>query len=691
MIPTSARTGTPAFRRRRLLLAPLIAVAIVLGAAAPVSAATPTPSPSPAGSVEVSVAPLSGGVLAAGEALTALVSLENDTASRAPGSTAELLLGDAPLNGSAALGDWLSGSTDVPAGRVVGSSAVEETAPGQSSSASVVVAADDPAIAGRGAGVYPLWVSLAGKTARSVVTIGTGPSGTVAVIVPITAPALTAGMLSTDELSSLTASDGALTAQLDAVAGTSAILAVDPAIVAAIRARGTSAPESARVWLQRLMDLPNPRFALQYGDADVSTQFAAGLDAPLTPTSLNAYVDLKAQPAQPTPAPTDQQQSEPTPPTLDALLDVGAGATPTIYWPPSGTASPELVGWLTAATPGAITIVDSTQVSAASTSHARTGGGELLVASAGASAALQAASTATQPTTRAADAAAAAAHLTFASASAQGSPVLVTLGRSATRDPQGLRGAISAATTGMTAVGLSSVLGASPTETQVSAGSVDPSRPAALTSMLAGAAQIDSFATILDDPSLLTGRERAAILQVLGGAWLGDPSAWQTAVDAHAEATATTLDSVSIVPSTALNLLTAGTNLRFWVRNDLPYPVNVVLVAAPDDLRVDVERENAVVAAASANTLVEVPVNARIGNGDVKIDLSLRSPAYVPIGQTQTVDVNVRADWEGIGLAALVALAAGFLTIGVVRTIRRRKRDKADAARTDERDDEENA
>lgn len=688
MIPTSARTGTPAFRRRRLLLAPLIAVAIVLGIAAPASAATPSPSPSAPGTITVAVAPLSGGVLAAGEALTALVWLDNGSATRVAGSTAELALADAPLDGPSSLDAWLSGSADAPPGRVIGSGAVEETAPGQSSSASVIVAGDDPALAGRGAGVYPLWVTLAGTSARSVVTIGTGPSGTVAVIVPITAPGVTAGMLSSDQLASLTASDGALTAQLDAVSGTPAILAVDPAIVAAIRARGTAAPASAQAWLARLMDLPNQRFALQYGDADVSTQFAAGLGAPMAPTSLNAYVDVNAQPAAPTPAPTDHSPSDRTPPSLDALLDVGAAGSPTIYWPPSGTASPELVGWLAAATPGAVTLVDSTQVSAESPSHARTAGGDVLVASAGASAALQAASTATQPTTRAAAASAAAAHLTFASAAAQGSPLLVTVGRSAARDPQGLRGAISAATAGMTAVGLASVLGTSPAAAQVSAGEVDPARPAALTSMLAGAAQIDGFATILDDPSLLTGRERASILQVIGGGWLGDRAAWQTAVDTHTQDTASTLGAVSIVPSTALNLLTAGTNLRFWVRNDLPYPVNVVLVAAPDDLRVDVERENAVVAAASANTLVEVPVNARIGNGDVQIDLSLRSPSYVPIGQTQTVDVNVRADWEGIGLAVLGVLAAGFLTIGVVRTVRRRQRDRSDAASTDEHDEE---
>ncbi|HAN26073.1 MAG TPA: hypothetical protein DCP95_16120, partial [Microbacterium ginsengisoli] len=68
---------------------------------------------------------------------------------------------------------------------------------------------------------------------------------------------------------------GLLDAELTAVAGTAAVLAVDPAVVASIRVLGSSAPASARAWLQRLMTLPNERFALQYGDADVATQLEA--------------------------------------------------------------------------------------------------------------------------------------------------------------------------------------------------------------------------------------------------------------------------------------------------------------------------------------------------------------------------------------------------------------------------------
>jgi hypothetical protein len=82
-------------------------------------------------------------------------------------------------------------------------------------------------------------------------------------------------------------------AQLDAVTGSNAVLAVDPAIVAAIRVLGTAAPASAVAWLSDLMTLPNPRFALQFGDADLATQIAAGLGAPLTALPLDPYMSAR--------------------------------------------------------------------------------------------------------------------------------------------------------------------------------------------------------------------------------------------------------------------------------------------------------------------------------------------------------------------------------------------------------------
>ncbi len=45
-----------------------------------------------------------------------------------------------------------------------------------------------------------------------------------------------------------------------------------------------------------------------------------------------------------------------------------------------------------------------------------------------------------------------------------------------------------------------------------------------------------------------------------------------------ARRTATTLDSVGILPPSPINLFSAGAPIPIWVRNDLPYPVNVVLL-----------------------------------------------------------------------------------------------------------------
>jgi hypothetical protein len=107
------------------------------------------------------------------------------------------------------------------------------------------------------------------------------------------------------------------------------------------------------------------------------------------------------------------------------------------------------------------------------------------------------------------------------------------------------------------------------------------------------------------------------------------------------------------------------------VRNDLPYPVNLVLYVTPDDLRLDVQRANPLIAQPSSNTRVEVPVQARVGNGDVTLDLQLRSRASVAIGDPESVEVSVRAEWETFGLAALGIVVGALLLFGVVRTVRR--------------------
>ena len=123
------------------------------------------------------------------------------------------------------------------------------------------------------------------------------------------------------------------------------------------------------------------------------------------------------------------------------------------------------------------------------------------------------------------------------------------------------------------------------------------------------------------------------------------------------------------------------------MRNDLPWPITVVLRAQPDDARLRVQASTPIDAQASANTRVEVPVEARIANGEVDVAMQLYSPTGEPIGARQSVQVEVRAEWESIGLIVIIGLVVVFLGIGVLRTVNGRRR--ARAARTASTHDDE--
>lgn len=688
---TSAHAGMTATRLRRGILATAAAALLAvttLVAAPSARAATPDPTPTLSGDVTVTLAPLGNGVVHAGESLSATVTIENGTAATVPAGTATMSVAAAPLADRGQLTAWLAGTGAGSDGTAIATADLADVVSADTEGASFLVPATDPALAGRAAGVYPLWVDVAGHAARSVIVVPAATTSTVGVVVPITAGAQQQGLLSAADLEILTGPDGDLALQLDAVSATPAILAVDPAIPAAIRALGTRAPATAVTWLEQLETLPNTRFALQFGDAEVSAQLAAGLTSPLQPTSLISALDAADFPTvtpSPTATPSDDSTPVPAVPDLATLLDIGPAAT-TAYWPSAGSTSPARVATLSASAPGSLTLVssDATVPGEGGGTVAARGitpeGAEVLVYDAAISAALRSAADEADASLRGDALATASAYLSFASADAGGRPLLVVVERGEDRTRAGLRAAITAVTTadGATAVDLPTLSAAAPAPVTLTEGAVDPAMTAAVTTLLSDADSIARFATILSDPNLLTGAERASALQLLGAAWLSDPTGWEAAMTAHAEQTAQTLSAVTIVQPTSINLLTAGTNLKFWIHNSLPYPATVVLYASPDDLRLTIDPETTVTVAAAdssgaSNTPVDIPVRARIANGEVRIALSLRSPTMEPIGTDQVVDVNVRADWENVGLALLVLLAGGFLTIGVIRTIRRRR------------------
>ncbi|GGH44213.1 DUF6049 family protein [Microbacterium album] len=680
---TERPRGTTARSRwRRLAALTAVALTGALGAVAPPAQAATEDDD---GSVELSLVAGTRGVTTPGAPFTAVLDIDNPSGEALPPGTAILHLGEQPLRDRDALRAWLRGEgLDVPL-TAVGAARTDEVAPGETSSVSVRVDSSEDAIADLGPGVYPVRAQLAGTAVQSVVVVADSPRP-VGIVLPITAPATTAGVLTSAQLAALTAPDGLLTAQLDAAAGSEAILAVDPAIPAAIRALGETAPASAQTWLSRLTMLANERFALQFADADVAAQVHAGLDGPLRPTSLGAY-EAPAPQSSPTPSPSPAGVPDDTPPDLDALLDIGR-ATGSVYWPMRDAMGPEVLDGLRAWDRDAVALVASRALrEGADRASVGARGEGLLAYDAGISAALESIARQQDETARAAAEVAAAAELWFAGDETGGRPLLLALDRmagvlddgevpEAAVDADGLAAALDivTASAAVEPLGLRDLLEAPPARLTPTTAEPDEPRVAFVAEALAGEARLSHTATVLEDPELLTGQARAEALQVLSVAWDGRTALWRDAARAHLERVRARAEGVGIQQPTTVQLVSAGAALPVWIHNDLPYPVTATLIAQPDDPRLDVTEFTTVTAQPLSSTSIQVPVEARVGSGQVRVALTLLSPTGEQIGPTQTMEVTVRADWERVGIGILIALVTGLVITGVVRTVRRSRR-----------------
>ena len=652
------------------------------------------------------------GTVAPGTATTASITVQNDSRSELSSGRVTVEINRTPLADETAVTNWLDDADTAGGFEQLGS---DTTSPVDAEASATTSLFLPPEVLGDLApGVYPLRATLSGAqtdgqddarsvTSTSVLVVTAAASPPVAVMVPITATPDDGAILTADELTALTAPDGALTAVVEGVRGTSAILAIDPAIPAAIRVLGSSAPQSVREWLRLLETLPNERFALQFGDADATTQAQAGLVGLLQPTTLAPFLDPGSftEPAEetptptataaptpasvptdgtsPTPAPTQEPMpsEEPTPqpsddPVLpdDAELTAIEGATPGILWPRSDVTAADLDVFSTYVGDGAVTVLSSSSVGAAVGAHAGVDGRSVLVTADAASDALSQAAGEDDTAARQQALAEASAHLSLAGQASPTTPLLIGLDRDETRTAEALREAV--ASVDSLGFGLSEVL-AVPAAPATLSTDPDQTRATALQRMLDSEVVLGQFSSILDDAQVLLSPKRIQIMRATA-VGLSDKGFDEAVSDVNV-ATTETLNAVDIPPASTIQLLSANADLPFSVRNDLPWPVNIQLSVKPSDPRLDVQSVTPWTIQPGTTTRVKVPVSARVGSGEVTLTLSLSSPTGVPISQPESVRVSVRAEWEAIGLGVLGALIVVLLGLGIIRTIRRRRRE----------------
>lgn len=526
-----------------------------------------------------------------------------------------------------------------------------------------------------------LALGIAVAVAATLPTAATAASGDVrvAIAVPITVPVQTEPLITAADLEQYTGSVGLLTRQLDAVAGLPVTLAVDPLIIVSIRVLGTDAPASSRAWLQRLAGLSNDVVALPFADSDLTLATQAGRTSPLVPEPLDYAIDparfAEVVDEEPTPSPTPSADDVPTLPTNDDLF-AWDWAVDGLAWPRENTVVSSDLAAIAAGGSDAV-LLASGNVDRGDDRRAvvTVGGLTAVVAEESVSAALQSAAAGQGSVGDLVSA------ITAAAAAQSGSPTVVAvMDRRLPSNAPRLTEVITAlaATTGVTLVGLPSVLDEQPEAATL----VDRPQDAASVEVVAGLLTAEDaearFATIGADPLRLTSERRLELLGLVAQGWARPSGPWTTATDEFLARSIEIRESVQIVETSGFNLLADSAALPIAVSNDLGQAVTVFITVRPDtgilaigDSRVELVIEP------NSQARGNVPVSA-ISNGTVTIEISLTGASGVQVGRTKTAEINVQAGWETPIVVVLAALLVLVFGVGIVRNIVRRRRPAAE-------------
>ncbi|MWV48178.1 hypothetical protein GRS96_02665 [Rathayibacter sp. VKM Ac-2803] len=682
----------------------------LIGLASPALATTqePTPHPSqeqsPAASTTVTatVGAANDGVWLPGQDLQLSVSVRNGTTESIDGARVDVTLDSDTLDSRAELDAWLDGESDdegSPAGdgadiRLLpsGSAQVTLTIP----AAAVPFSADPAALGSHAVAVTVTSPGGTLATARSAVELTAGLPAEretgVSVLVPLTVPDTSDGLIPAETLQDYTQSTGTLSRQLDSVLGRAVTIGVDPRILASIRILGDSAPESARAWLDRLESAPNEVFALPYADADVAAQAQAGLSTLLTPTSFDYGIDstlFADPPSTATPSPTasadapQQGEDRPPRPTTESLTAFDWSPTiGSVAWPDDLTVrGADLDVYATSGMTR--TVVSSANLAIPSSVSTLTTAGidghDVVVADSALSSALDEAVDAPTDSEWRSRMTAITAGLAQVQRDGETPDVVLALDRGAAIDGARLSQTLDAIDGLPWAEGtsLAVALTAPATEgvTVVDAPESEE-RLADVSDLLTAAARVESFSAVLTEPELLSGKRRNDLLALLAVTWRGDASGWGEAVTASEELADSTLASVTIEAADSVTQVSRDSSIPVYVRNDLPWPVSVRIQASTSNAVLDIDEasvEPTMIDARSQGRVL-IPVKARVGNGETSLRMQLTSLDGTAIGTPTSVLTSVRADWETVGTLVLGIVLVVVFGAGILRNIRRRRR-----------------
>ncbi len=639
------------------------------------------------------------GIATPGAPMTVTVHLANNSGEDVAATSVSVTAIDVDVTTVAGLEDWLATSTGAR-GATLGSSDIADLADGEKVSVPVSL---DLERAGWNSvwGARALLITVdgeAGTLARQHAAVlyagALAPAvASLAVVVPVVVPQEPGQVIDPGSLERLTSAGGLLDNLATQTDDTFATLAIDPRIPVSVLADGNAGPQALEWWQGLVADSPDT-FLTAYGDADLAGQIQAGASQLLSSGARDGSPDLEAalkavvpiSPPVPNGETLPSPSPSPSPVTAPSALPAAEptprvdGWTPTslgIAWPVANSVDEAALSAISRAGLSTV-LLSSGNVGngLGSVLSARVGGVGALVVNDGISGDLGRAAAAT--TTEAWSGAMASAVVRLSA--------LVT-------DPSVQRGAIAALTRSgdatavtrlkttltalqslpwLAATGVSDIALIPPIDANLVPRSESPERLAAIGDLVRANDAVTAFASIAEEPSVVTDPSARQTMATLAAGLVGE-DAWPGRVAESLAEMRDVLASVRVSTDSTINMIGASATLPVAVENGLATPVTVVVSADPRNNSISIEAPVTVKIESRAQAVARFSAEAQVSNGSVLVDTALASEAGVPIGSLRSLRVNVRADWEAVGLIALGAVFVGLVVAGVIRTVQRRK------------------
>lgn len=187
------------------------------------------------------------------------------------------------------------------------------------------------------------------------------------------------------------------------------------------------------------------------------------------------------------------------------------------------------------------------------------------------------------------------------------------------------------------------------------------------------ATTLQSISSVLSEPAALLGDYTSLEAVVSSASWRADPKTRIAQVPAAEAAGADVTSSLAAVPSSTINVISSEAQLPVRITSSLSQDVTVQVSLISNNKRLQVPRTTTVRVPAHQQAKVTVPIQA-VGSGDVGLTVQVLAADGTTVGTPTTVNMRVRADWEGRGTGIIVGVLVSIVVIGTVRTVRRGRR-----------------